>query len=227
MIFIKANNLELKLPTFDPVVAEYIAKPSSNVPTLLAEINDHEIYATLFNGKKDLTFLDIGANIGLVSIFASAFCRRIVAVEPDPRTFQVLKAVTNGFPVIECFNAALAPKDGACQFFQNDENTTASSSVNTFGTKIEVPGLTLSSILRINQLERVDVCKIDAEGSEELSLNAFELLTAAPIIDCFYIETHNTPSGRWSEIQARLCQTLKYLNYKKQHVHGMRVMAWK
>lgn len=223
----RADGSIVTLPDYDVILAEHLSKDSSNVPTLLQEINEREIYASLFKGKKRLTFVDIGANMGLVSIYASSSCERILAVEPDPKTFQVLKAATYQIPVIEAFNAALAPKDGPCVFFQNDINTTASSTVNTYGTRIEVPGLTLSSILRINQLEHVDVCKVDAEGAEELSLNASELLTCAPIIDAFLVEVHNTPLTFWGNTMERLKSTFRYLGYEKQERNGMRLIARK
>lgn len=223
----RSDGTEFTLPLFDPFLSEHLSKPSSNVPTLLHEINERQIYADMFAERGNLTFVDIGANIGLVSIYASSACDRILAVEPDPATFKVLKAATYPLPQIECFNAALCPKDGPCEFFENYENTTASSTVNTFGNKIMVPGLTLSSILRINQLEHVDVVKVDCEGAEELSLNAYELQMATPVVDRWYIETHNTPTSRWQDVMERLSLTLKYLGYTGQERTGMRLEACK
>lgn len=40
------------------------------IETLIDQINNG-LYAPLFEGKRDLTFLDIGANLGLVSIYAA------------------------------------------------------------------------------------------------------------------------------------------------------------
>lgn len=224
----RCDGSKVFLPMHDPVVAGHVESASSNVSTLLSEISDRDIYRPLFEGKKDLTFLDIGANIGLVSIYAVPACRRILSVEPDPTNYNVLRAATYPWAnVIETVQAALAPKDGNCEFFQNDMNSTASSSVNTYGKKIDVPGLTLSSILRIHQLEKVDVVKVDCEGAEELSLNAGELQQASGVIDALWIETHNTPTSRWEDTIQRLAATLDYLGYTKQSIVGMRLMASK
>lgn len=212
------------VPMFDPVVARHFTNPASNTATLLSEVNDKQIYKKLFAGRKDLTFLDIGANIGLVSIYAAGNCARIVAVEPAPQTFEVLKAVTLKFNQIECVQAALAPTDGPCEFFTNRENTTASSTVNTFGEFGSVNGLKLSSILRIYQLERVDVCKCDSEGSEGESLTFEELEAAAPIIKQWYIECHNYPRVEWQDVQMRLVTDLSRLGYKVQ-TEGMKLVA--
>lgn len=223
----QANGGSFELPMFDPVVSRHVNDPSSVVATLLDEINVNEIYAPLFKDRRDLTFLDLGANIGLVSVYAYDACQRIVAVEPSPATFEVLKAMTFPLTKIERVQAALAPKDGPVEFYVNGENTTASSTVNTFGTKIEVPGLTLAGLLSIYQLEHIDVCKVDCEGAEELALNAAELQNARPVVDAYWVETHNTPLSRWEDTLSRLVATFDYLGYTKQEVRGMRLLASK
>lgn len=215
------------VPMFDPVVARHFGDASSYVETLLSEINVKGIYAPLFQGRKDLTFLDIGANIGLVSIYAYDSCARIVAVEPAPDTFTVLKAMTVSLPKIEAVRAALAPEDGPCEFFQNEANTTASSTVNTYGTFMEVPGLTLSSILSIYQLEHVDVVKCDSEGSEGESLSFDQLNAARNVVDCYYVETHNCPKSTWRAKFADILARLMVLGYKNTEIVGMTLRAWK
>ncbi len=222
-----ANKEQAVLELFDPVAAEHIGRESSYVGTLLHQINVEKIYASLFEGRQDLTFLDLGANIGLVSIYATPSCKRIVSVEPAPETFKVLKAMTLKYPKIECVNAALAPQDGPCTFFQNDLNTTASSTVNTYGTPTSVPGLKLSSILRINQLERVDVVKVDCEGAEGESLTFAELENAEPIVKTWICEVHNCPRTTWQYKLSQLMSDLLLLGYYKQSINGMCLTASK
>lgn len=220
-----AGGNRMLLPAKDPVVADFCMARASNFPTLVDEIFYRRIYERIFTEPRGKTFLDLGANIGLVSLFASDVCARIVAVEPDPETFVVLKAMTCQFSNIECVQAALAPKDGEVTFYRNPENFTASSTVNTFGNKTSVPGLTLESILSIYQLEQVHVCKVDVEGAEELALTADHLMKARNIVDCWWIETHNTPTCRWEDSMCRLTSTLDFLGYTKQEIKGMRLIA--
>lgn len=222
-----ASGKTYNVPMFDPVVARHFGDASSYVETLLAEINMKEIYAPLFKGRKDLTFLDIGANIGLVSIYAYDSCARIVAVEPAPDTFTVLKAMTVSLPKIEAVRAALAPEDGPCEFFTNKQNTTASSTVNTYGTFGEVPGLMLSSILSIYQLEHVDVVKCDSEGSEGASLSFEQLNLAKDIVDQWYVECHNCPTSTWQDKMTKVLARLLALGYKNHEIIGMTLRAWK
>lgn len=222
-----ANRGRVDIPLFDPVVARHFAEPNSNTGTLMDEVFLKEIYAPLFKGRSDLTFLDIGANIGLVSLYAYDACQRIVAVEPAPATFEVLKAMTVKLPNIEPVCAALAPVDGPCEMFINDVNTTASSTVNTYGTLTEVPGLTLASLLSIYQLEHIDVVKCDAEGSEWESLSYEQLEKAAGVIDVWWLELHNLPRVSWELSLATKCDVLMQLGYRNQEINGMRILARK
>ncbi len=127
------------------------------IATLKEQINSG-MYDHLFTGKRDLVFLDIGANIGLVSIYAVPYCKRIVAIEPSPDTFQQLSKNTKPYQMIECYRVALAPVDGNVDFYVNDLNFTASSTVNTYGTKTSVQAYTLGTILDAYKLDHVDVC---------------------------------------------------------------------
>lgn len=215
---------EVILPMFDPFVANHLALESSLTDTLIDQINNG-MYSPLVKDMSGGVFLDIGANTGLVSLYFSPMCKRIVALEPAPDTFRILKAMTQGHANIECVQAALAPVDGSVDFYVNDINTTASSTVNTYGTKTAVLGMTLASILSIHQLESVDVCKIDAEGAEGESISFKQLEDAAPIIKSYYIETHNDPKDAWEDKLGRIVRDLARLGYRSMTINGMAIMA--
>lgn len=183
------------------------------------------MYDHLFEGKSDLVFLDIGANIGLVSVYAVPCCKRIVAVEPCKETYDRLKENTRLYPMIETVQVALTPASGSHEFFVNDLNFTASSTVNTYGERIEVQGKTLTTILKENNLEHVDVAKVDIEGGEGRSLNYEQLSNAAPIIDTFFIEMHNCPETDWQHKLGTIVSYLARLGYEKQEIHGMALTA--
>ncbi len=235
--FIKQSNGRLfTVPMFDPVVSEHFGRESSYIDALLADINLRDIYDPLFRQqhddgryssmKNDLVFLDIGANIGLVSIYAAPSCKRIVALEPDPWNWLVLKSMVQSLP-IEIQQIALAPTIGLVDFYQNDLNTTASSTVNTYGKKTRVQSWTLMETLRVCQLEHVDICKIDAEGAEHESLSAHQLLQAKDIVHTYYIENHNTPTSRWEFTLGMLVTRFSELGYYKMKIDGMTLTASK
>ena len=185
------------------------------------------MYDHLFVGRSDLVFLDIGANIGLVSIYAYEHCKRIVAIEPAPDTYLRLVEATKDFPMIECYNVALAPRNEDVEFFVNDINFTASSTVNTYGTRTMVKGQTLSKILDYHRLSHVDVVKCDAEGAEGESLTLIELDLAKDIVDTWYIEMHNCPVTTWENKLGRIATDLARLGYHKMSMSGMALTATK
>ncbi len=183
------------------------------------------IYDHLFVGRTGLTFLDIGANIGLVSVYAVPYCKRIVAIEPDPDTFDKLVQNTNNYTIIERYRVALAPENKEVEFFQNDINFTASSTVNTYGTRITVQGWTLSKILDFHILDHIDVCKIDAEGAEGESLSFEQLNYAKDIIDTYYCEFHNCPKTTWEYKMGKAVENLARCGYKKMNIDDKEGMA--
>ncbi len=183
------------------------------------------MYDHLFHGKSGLTFLDIGANIGLVSIYAVPFCKRIVAIEPNPDIFPQLVENTRNYSIIERQRVALAPVNEMVEFFINDINFTASSTVNTHGKRVEVEGMTLPRILVTNKLDHVDVCKCDVEGSEGESLSAHELDAVKDIVDCYYVETHNCPHSTWEHKLGKLVENFARCGYQNMSITDRERMA--
>lgn len=184
------------------------------VDTVIDQVNAG-IYAPFFEGKHDLTFLDIGANLGFVSIYAAAACKRIEAVEPAPNVWPILNELTRPFNNITCWNVALEDYDGEKQMFINDINFTASSTVNTYGKPCVVPCKKLGTLLKEMQLTHVDVCKVDCEGCEGTALDYYALKYASDIIESFYIECHNCPITTWEYKMGMLVADLSRCGYKE------------
>ena len=224
---ILANGEVYELPQNNLLVTNHFNSSHSYINSLLRQINEEKIYAKFFVGKKDLVFLDLGANIGLVSIYAKDSCSRIVSVEPSIDTFNVLKALTEDFKNIEIVRAAISPENGEVKFFLNDINSTASSTVNTYGTETSVLGLRLSTLLRQKDLLQIDICKIDIEGAEGDSLSFDELYFAKDIIDCYYIEVHNCPKTTWQYKMNVIVENLSKVGYNNIDIIGDSILAKK
>jgi FkbM family methyltransferase len=215
----------VELPMHDPIVHAHVNAPRSMVSALLGQINCQETYRFAFGGRKNMTFLDLGANMGLVSLYAHDVCSRIVAVEPDPYIYPVLEAISRHFPIIEPVCAAVNDADCEVPFHINHMNTTANSVVNTAGVQIKVNGLSLTTILKSNRLENVDLCKVDIEGSEGISLSKEELENAKPIIQAYYIETHNCPKTTWEYKLGQLVSIFSTIGYRDMKIDGMAIYA--
>lgn len=226
--FYRCDASRFDIPLFDHVVAEHFSNPATLTDHLIDQMGGDSIYCKIFGMKKDLVFLDIGANIGLISLYAAPACKRIVALEPAPDTFPVLQAMVLSTTNIEPHEMALAPTDdGNVTFYMNDINPTASSTVNTYGKRITVPGMKLSSILKCYQLDHVDVCKIDAEGAEGESLTYDEMVYAKDIIQSYYVEMHNCPKSTWQDKLSMLVARLAVQGYGKMSIDGMTLYATK
>lgn len=228
--FYRCDGSRFDIPLFDPIVAAHFNNSATLTDHLIDQMGEGSIYHKMFGHwnefRESLVFLDIGANIGLVSLYAAPACKRIVALEPAPDTFPVLKAMTLTTTNIEPHEMALAPTNDNVEFFMNDLNPTASSTVNTYGTRITVPGMTLTSILSVYQLEHVDIVKIDAEGAEG-HLTPDELRNAKDIIQSYYIETHNCPRTTWQSKLSILAALLIENGYNKMSIDGMTLYATK
>lgn len=145
-------------------------------------------------------FIDIGANIGIHSLVARDLGYSVMAYEPDPQTFKILKGmVINNGGGIDLFNAAISSFEGKSTFVRCDDNLTASgltSSTKKFygkTTEIEVDVMNIKGMDLSNS-----IVKIDAEGSELNILNAIELKKIKNAK--FFVEISNDESreGIWT-----------------------------
>jgi FkbM family methyltransferase len=126
------------------------------------------------------TVLDVGANSGLFSLLA-ARCDPTVtvhAVEPVARVFSVLESnvALNGLGNVTCHRAACSDRAGPATLHVPDgEPVPVMASLlwgwpETAATGEPVECTTVDALVATAGIERVDVVKIDAEGSEDAVL---------------------------------------------------------
>jgi FkbM family methyltransferase len=128
-------------------------------------------------------FLDIGANAGMFSLFASSLLTRggrILSVEPQPDIFarlefNLLKA--NDFKregiTASLVQTALGAANGEADLSIPDEHGQASLHAASGGRTVRVPLQTLTDLLAREDVTTVDVMKIDVEGYEDGVLQPF------------------------------------------------------
>lgn len=104
--------------------------------------------------------VDIGANIGLISLQLAYKFWNVLAIEPRPDTYECLKRNTRKFQQIKCMHAAITDKSGPIGF-SGSPTDCAHSQVDT-AAETQVPGFRLDDI----DLEGCDLIKIDTEGHE-------------------------------------------------------------
>lgn len=117
-------------------------------------------------------FLDIGANIGLMSVIASGVVKemgRIYAVEANPNTVSILQAniALNQCRNIEVIPVALSDEQGTATLFENWQVNRGGASLISQSNEqqgIEVKMERLDDLF--NADDRLDLVKIDVEGFE-------------------------------------------------------------
>jgi FkbM family methyltransferase len=115
------------------------------------------------------TLLDVGANIGYVS---SCFLHNVVnsaviAVEPFSELVEILTANLNRFGKSQIYPFAISDKDGEAWFEVNRSNMGAGRIVGGCGVRTtRVSTRSATSLFSDMAIEKLDLVKVDAEGSE-------------------------------------------------------------
>jgi FkbM family methyltransferase len=128
-------------------------------------------------------FVDIGANVGLFSLFVAAHAgphARILSIEPEPGNLQRLSFNVGANPKspVKIFPLALSDEVGelAVELDRRDRGGSRTRKISqgeTSASAIRVASQTLLQLLRSERVEAVDALKIDVEGFEDLVLSPF------------------------------------------------------
>ena len=126
----------------------------------------------------DPLVIDIGANAGFfnVLLFSKLEKARVLAYEPLPSNIELLKKTIMQNEVLKNIRLSQVAVTGSAKesidLFTEDteDNTVVSSVFSSFNQlnqkKITVPAQSLTSIIEQNNLEKIDLLKLDCEGSE-------------------------------------------------------------
>ena len=85
-----------------------------------------------FKDQDELNLIDLGANIGLFSLYVSPACEKVFSVEPTPSHFELLKELVDvaGKKNIEPHQLAVGTSDGEAEFNIHERNSTMNSFLN-------------------------------------------------------------------------------------------------
>ena len=97
--------------------------------------------------KPGTDIIDIGANIGLFTLYAKDSASRIIAVEPTESHHYIFDKLTEDCTNVELSKVALSGEDGPITFYICEDNLTMNSLVNKKSKSVEVDGLCLESLL--------------------------------------------------------------------------------
>lgn len=136
-------------------------------------IFDQIFFREDYNINIDFTpkrIVDVGANVGYSAVyFANKFPNaKIVAVEPHPVNFQLLIENTIPYKTIEVINAALWHKNQPLEIIDQGRGEWGFLISEVESDKGEyIRAVTVTDIMNDSQFEKIDILKIDIEGTEK------------------------------------------------------------
>jgi FkbM family methyltransferase len=137
----------------------------------------HALKQAIESGSGPFVFLDVGANVGLYSLFVNAYAKtagrpvRLIAVEPSDEMAARLQvnAQASG-AAIEHVSAAISDAPGQARLSGGSGNH-GEAMLGETGPLITVE--TLMGLCDRLHLSRIDALKLDIEGHDERALRAF------------------------------------------------------
>jgi len=219
-------------PPYGPVICDTISGVKMRVDPLTHKGLESSIYyfgeyeaGTLYGLKQLLgegnIFLDVGANIGFLSIVAAHFVGKsglVYAVEPHPLIFkELLKNISlNKTKNIVPLNVAFGSGRSEAMLYENpDINWGAASLIPpqdrgiTRGWSVKV--VSIDELIQSGQIQRPDLVKIDVEGFElEVLKGAKSLLrsSTAPALCVEFSALHPVYGGDLRDV----CDFIQELN---------------
>lgn len=175
--------------------------------------------AFLFFLLEDDVVWDIGASIGLFSVYAASRADKVISFEPDPeiRARLIENIELNKFSEkVSVLGNAIGDKDGDMQLNSDgvDGMSPSIAELNRHKNSITIPIRTMDSLLADNVMMPT-VIKIDIEGAELMALRGGkELFSAATKPRLLFIEVHPNFLKDMGSTDVELINLLKEYGYK-------------
>ncbi|CEG13470.1 putative Methyltransferase FkbM family [groundwater metagenome] len=155
---------------------------SIDLLSMFLEIWKKQIYTPKgYEIKPDDIVIDIGANIGIFSLFAASRTKnKVYSFEPFPDNFNILKqnVIDSCMKNVCCFNYAVSSSSGKQKLYKSKcdaghslFDTTKEGHLDQY---IEVESKTLKQIFDENNIKKCAFLKMDCEGCE------FEVIFKTP-----------------------------------------------
>jgi FkbM family methyltransferase len=164
--------------------------------------------------RPDHLFLDVGANVGVYTVLASAAAgARAIAVEPLPATYQRLRrnvALNQVDARVETLNVAVGEQHGTARFTQDYDATNHIVAAGESARCCEVPVRTVDEIVAARTPELI---KVDIEGYELPALEGAKSTLSNPRLRAIVIEL-NGSAVRYGFSEDRIVQLLVGLGFR-------------
>ena len=133
--------------------------------------------------EPDATIVDIGANVGVFTVWAAGVAPRgrVVSVEPSESSFTFLEenVARNALTNVSCVSFAVGGSNGRAAFFSRGPGVMNTLfSVDNYGSRFQkladVDSISLETLFARHGVQECDLLKLDCEGAE------YEILLGAP-----------------------------------------------
>ena len=197
------ERIDVRRGAWTPRCWKFSSPPNNEVfAPLIDEVFFRRAYCPEgFEIRADDIVVDVGANIGIFTVFAASQSRhRVIAVEPFPDNFKylMLNCESNGLDHVHCIEAALTGESGRAKLYDSGSSgghLLFDHNNNGRLTKyILVPTITLRSLVAEHRLPRIDFLKMDCEGAEGDILQSLEVADFLQI-DRLAMEFHDNVSS--------------------------------
>jgi FkbM family methyltransferase len=209
-------SLQLTFEAGESAISHEIEKTSCWEPWQLV------LYKNLLHSENP-TFLDIGANVGVNSLFAKARCpqTRVIAVEPAPINLILLQEnIKNSSLDVEVISKAVSDHNGNLQLI-GDATHAHIGMGSSKGTRVR--SVQLDELTKNEGIKSIDLLKIDVEGYTDLVLTTSEetlALTSNAIVEFSLTDLEMRFSGDQKlvngniiEVYAKLTKWLPFVFY--------------
>lgn len=224
---ITGKSNKVVIDSVDQELIEHFEIPSNYADFIISQINDEHLYDFILKDRNDLVVLDIGANIGLFALYANDIAKSIHCLEPTPSHFNLLCKLTAPYKNIIALNQALHDTKALVDFYMFDQNSTMNSTVNKYGSKIQVQGTTLFDLLNDCNLDHVDFVKCDIEGSEMAAITIETVKAVTNRIDKWFLEIHATQNGSIASNREHIKKIFEYNDYKTVFIKQDGILVYK
>lgn len=155
-----------------------------------------DVFCHLYTPRPGDTVIELGAEFGAETVVLSRLVGphgKVIAVEAQPWTCALLEETvrSNGLDNVQVVNAAVTGTIGAVGV---TETHSASDHVFTGSAGVQVPSTTVDALVRDHSLTRVDMVKMNIEGSESDAMRG--MAESAKMIRHAVISCHDFRADR-------------------------------
>ncbi len=158
----------------------------------------------------------LGTNVSFSESIIAQYGCLVNGFDPTPRSIQFVKDLAN--ERFKLFEYGLAAAAGRAQFFLPNNDSHVSGSVtheqHLSSDGIEVELVTIGGIFAFLECDRINLLKLDIEGTEYDVIGSAEFRERARAIDQLCVEFHHRWGGRGTQSTERAVRTLHELGFE-------------